>query len=668
MKLHQYNEMMAFLTRPKFQNGGTVVPPEKPSSDILFKRKINNLLTGFYGTVGSKGFLVDEIQSVLDEAEKKGVLSKEDGLNFVRERKKYYDNYFADRAQKQRLRGVVEGIGTVDRKEFYKGELVTDGPNKGKYKVKFAGKSNAPTYPDKFVGTHFGTKEEIEKLISDRKEFTAESVKTKVNPAKQQGEETLKALIDDTFAKGDFENFKIKLQPSTIAAAERKGKTRTDLGGKVPQQYIGKFNKAMEAGPGSDLFKELMKVTGRTEQELLELDSKRPGGKVDPKIRSERALEFGGIERRLTDEELKERGKFYKKTRSEKEAPGKKYASSEDMLRFNTVREQRKDLNKFFINNPDAINNTKFGEKIKALLETRLDKDGNIIRRKTDSKGTPLNDEYYRNLAKKGKIFDIFDINKISKGQRSTKFATNLNITPSQFNSAFIERQVNEFFKKGGKFHGDTEKLNKIDKFLNDIGVRVDIEDVGRIGADMGVAYDSKTGKFPHIYRTLKKMNIPDTLLLKINPKPNIPGVDIAANLPEPKKTTQRNMFDRFNQRIKNVGDVYKSIRPGIDAFTTAFPGRADNALAAAIDFPMMYMSGAPLTQAAASAGSMFLNNPNIGKMANVALEQAALSDEEKFLKRATERREGLESMLEKIPARFKETIGVKDETEEFVP
>ena len=108
--------MMAFLTRPKFQDGGPVVPPEKPSSDILFKRKINNLLTGLYGTTGSKGFLVDEIQSVLDEAEKKGVLSKEDGLNFVRERKKYYDNYFADRAQKQRLREVIpEGIGTVKK-------------------------------------------------------------------------------------------------------------------------------------------------------------------------------------------------------------------------------------------------------------------------------------------------------------------------------------------------------------------------------------------------------------------------------------------------------------------------------------------------------------------------------------------------------------------------
>ena len=131
-------------------------------------------------------------------------------------------------------------------------------------------------------------------------------------------------------------------------------------------------------------------------------------------------------------------------------------------------------------------------------------------------------------------------------------------------------------------------------------------------------------------------------------------------------------MFDSFNQKIKNAGNAYRSIRPGIDAFTTMFPGKADNALAAAIDFPMMYMSGAPFSQAAASAGSMFMNNPNIGKMANVALEQAALSEEEQFLKNAMERRQGLESMLEKIPARFRETIeenkGVKDETETYVP
>ena len=34
--------------------------------------------------------------------------------------------------------------------------------------------------------------------------------------------------------------------------------------------------------------------------------------------------------------------------------------------------------------------------------------------------------------------------------------------------------------------------------------------------------------------------------------------------------------------------DIYRSVRPTIDAFTTRFPGRVDNAIAAAIDFPMM--------------------------------------------------------------------------------
>ena len=143
MKLHQYNEMMAFLTRPKFQNGGTVVPPKKPASDIIFKRKINNLLTGLYGVMpDSKKFLVGEIQKTLNEAEEAGVLSKEDGLNFVRERKKYYDGYFADRAQKQRLRGVIEGdIGTVEREDKFTGS--------GDYAKKYLKYKDKPTQ-DKF--------------------------------------------------------------------------------------------------------------------------------------------------------------------------------------------------------------------------------------------------------------------------------------------------------------------------------------------------------------------------------------------------------------------------------------------------------------------------------------------------------------------------------------
>ena len=120
MKLHQYNEMMAYLTRPKFQDGGPVVPPKKPYSEIEFKRAVSGLLTGLYGTGPEyKSLALQRLQEELDKAEKQGLFSKQEGINFIKERKEYLDGYFADRAQKQRLRGVIEeGIGTVDRDDF----------------------------------------------------------------------------------------------------------------------------------------------------------------------------------------------------------------------------------------------------------------------------------------------------------------------------------------------------------------------------------------------------------------------------------------------------------------------------------------------------------------------------------------------------------------------
>ena len=45
-------------------------------------------------------------------------------LVLLQERKKHYDSYFADRAQKQRLRGVIEeGLSTVERPEFELGTV-----------------------------------------------------------------------------------------------------------------------------------------------------------------------------------------------------------------------------------------------------------------------------------------------------------------------------------------------------------------------------------------------------------------------------------------------------------------------------------------------------------------------------------------------------------------
>jgi hypothetical protein len=379
---------------------------------------------------------------------------------------------------------------------------------------------------------------------------------------------------------------------------------------------------------------------------------------------SQLAIEFFGEDTKANVAKVEKINQFYRKDlkldfekapvneaaikRTEKEAVGKKYASTEDLERFKIVNQQKKDLNKFFKNNPNAINTTEFGKNIKALMETRLDKDGNIIRRTTDSKGNTLNNEYYKNLAERGQIFDIFDINKISKGQRSTKFATNLNIMPSQFNSAFIEGQVNKFFKEGGKFYGDTEKLNKVSDHLKSLGVRVDIENVGRIGADMGVAYDSKTGQFPHIYKTLKKMNIPDSLLTKINPTPEVEGTTL-------------------KEKIQSGASTIKSKMDASRMLTSKIPGGA--IALTPLDFTMSMLSGVPLTDAAASAGSYLLKDPALGRAVNIPLALRSISDydsAEEMIQRATERREKGEEFLQGLLEKIKEGAGDQPEISPF--
>jgi hypothetical protein len=89
-----------------------------------------------------------------------------------------------------------------------------------------------------------------------------------------------------------------------------------------------------------------------------------------------------------------------------------------------------------------------------------------------------------------------------------------------------------------------------------------------------------------------------------------------------------------------DVGGKYKKFRPWIEKGVDFFPGKVDNAAAAAIDFPMMMMAGAPEPLALASAASMFLKEPSVGKVANVAIDMAHLSEEDKWAARAAERKD----------------------------
>jgi len=443
--------------------------------------------------------------------------------------------------------GVVEGEDLGSREGFNKPQLNPGGAPGQEYKIKF-GPSKVRKENIKFGGpravTFFGTYEEMKALSDEYLALTKKSYEKGVGKsadiAKTKKEKELKKLVDEVFETGDFINFKSKPTESQLRFAEKKGKVRRGTG-KVPAQYIRQIKNAVEAGVDSSEFKDLLRITGRTQEEILELHNKAPMGKVPFQVRSKATLDFPP-KPLLTEEEKLETQRKTRQTRVEKESIGKKYASEAELERFNLVNNQKKKLNKFFKNSPNAINNTEFGKQVKNLMNVRLNKQGEIIQNIRP-------DSYYIEKAKEGKIFDIFDINKIAKGQRMTKFTSNLNILPGQFNQGFIEAQVNKFFKKGGRLEGQTDKLKNVDEFLKGVGVKVDIEDVGRIGGGNPVFYESNTGKFPHIYDTLKNMKMPDTLLTDINPTINIEGVTTADKVERPESAKTRDMFKDFSTR-----------------------------------------------------------------------------------------------------------------------
>ena len=504
MKLHHYNEAYAHMVRRARFADGTPKPLPKPERS--FADKLKTLKSVSQGI--SPESRIRLLDYFIQEALTKGQLTEEQAsgiYNQLREDKdkirEQIDDYERD--------NFVDG----GRIGFYKGELVTDGPNKGKYKVKFASKSTSPGYPDEFIGTQYYDSETLaNKAIEDRKVFSKKNVEIRDQKNVEMGKAKkadYKKIIDSFIDKGDYENFKTQLYESQMVDLPS-GKQRRTTGGRVPQHILKFIRDRLNAGPGTELFEELKEITGRTDAELLEFRSKIPEkGYIPVKDRSQTARETSGV--RKTDEEKLETQQKAKKKRAEAELVGKKYASEAELERFKVVNNQKKKLNKFFQENHKTIFNTDFGKKVRELMDVRIDGEGNFFK-----KDRP--DSYYVAKAKEGKIFDIFDINKISKGQVNTKYTSNLNILPGQFNQAFIEGQVNKYFKKGGRLEGNTAKLNNVSNYLDSIGVKVDIEDVGRIGGGEKVFFDSKTNSYPHITNTLKKMNIPNDLITDVNP------------------------------------------------------------------------------------------------------------------------------------------------------
>jgi len=238
-----------------------------------------------------------------------------------------------------------------------------------------------------------------------------------------------------------------------------------------------------------------------------------------------------------------------KRAKTLKEAS--KFLSKQDKVDIKAINDGKKAINKFFKNNPDLINTTEFGKNIKAMMSLRMDKDsGNIF-----SKLRP--DEYYLKKAKEGKLFDIFDIKPVVRGGRSLRFPTNINITPGQFNQVFLQNQAGKFFAKGV----NKESLNNLNKLLIDQNIRVELPNVGMIGAKPQVAATgTKSRTFPAIVETLKKMKAPANILRNF--------IDIAP-LPGPLKVLKKfNDGGRAGYRGGYLAGGAKSLWKNIKPFS----------------------------------------------------------------------------------------------------
>jgi hypothetical protein len=257
--------------------------------------------------------------------------------------------------------------------------------------------------------------------------------------------------------------------------------------------------------------------------------------------------------------------------------------------------------------------------------------------------------------AKKGSLFSYDHISKRSFGKMNTQFANNIQganyITNTQIENArrFLEIPENR----------KTPAAQNLDKVLEDLGLTIRGKEYGGIkyGNKINIVFDSNTNR----------SNIVDQQLIK---KDVIPTADQA---PEPEATKTRKLFEGFGERIKSGASDLKSKMDSSKFLTSKIPGGA--AVLGPVDFALAMLGGAPVADAAASAGSYLIKDPYLGKAVNIPIalrEIASYNDAEEMLAKAAARQEGLKSMLESIPSRFKETInqakGVKDETEEFVP
>ena len=122
MKIGEYEQMMAYLTRPGFKDGteeitapsksmqvdtttkgipldGPLMPEPKPYTSEQFKLKADLYIKGALGGF-DKGEMINLLQEQLDKVQASGTMSKEEAIKFIQERTKLLKDFIKKTQEK----------------------------------------------------------------------------------------------------------------------------------------------------------------------------------------------------------------------------------------------------------------------------------------------------------------------------------------------------------------------------------------------------------------------------------------------------------------------------------------------------------------------------------------------------------------------------------------
>jgi len=307
--------MMAYLTRREnFADGSP--PPKKPYSSVQFKNKTDVLLQGVYGTgKSSNAFLVDLMQKELDKAVEEGVVTMQEGLEFIKSRKKFYDNYIKEQSEttEGRIglpqieeRTELAGAGLAGGQKYKNMGLLTTGPNKGKYV--FANQKDG-----KRVRTYYDTKKEFDAAVKKSATYVGgganQDYTKQISTPSNKELEITERVYGEKYNKKGIELWK-SLKRSERAGI-RRGTTKGEGKGpkpKAPNQL------------GKEKFLELAKANkGKTYEEFLEV------------IKDYKTLRGSNFTQEMVQDRVKQYGLgggFFKRK------PGKGYDKESDAKRI----------------------------------------------------------------------------------------------------------------------------------------------------------------------------------------------------------------------------------------------------------------------------------------------------------------------------------------------